>query len=100
MLRERTVGEVPPFGSGALAVEWPLLLECCAPRPNTVQTSALLAKGPDWGVLLSLAEEHGVISQLQAQLKTTGSAAIPKEFERNLRERHRAQLLFTLSMTE
>jgi hypothetical protein len=93
------VGEVPPFGNGTLAVEWPLLLACCAPQPNTEQISALLAKELDWGVLLSLAEEHGVISQLHAQLKTTKTATIPPEFEKNLRERRRAQLLFTLSMT-
>jgi hypothetical protein len=93
------VGEIPPFGNGTLAVEWPLLLECCAPQPNTEQIGALVAKGPDWRVLLSLAEEHGVISQLHAQLKKARSGAIPDEFEKNLRDRHRAQLLFTLSMT-
>jgi hypothetical protein len=93
------VAEVPPFGSGTLAVEWPFLLECCAPRPNIEQISARIEQGPDWGALLSLAEEHGVISQLHSQLKATRSAAIPPEFEKNLRERHRAQLLFTLSMT-
>ena len=91
--------EVPPFGSGILAVEWPLLLECCAPRPNAQQINALLAKKPSWRALLSLAEEHGVISQLHAHLRAANTATIPEEIEKSLRERHRAQLLFTLSMT-
>jgi len=80
-------------------LEWPLLLECCAPRPKAEQINALVGKGPDWRVLLSLAEEHGVVSQLHTQLKKLETGAIPEEFQKNLRERHRAQLLFTLSMT-
>lgn len=93
------MGEVPPFGSGTLAVEWPLLLECCAPHPSLERINALLAKAPDWHVLLTLAEEHGVISQFHTQLKNAGPGAIPGEYEKNLRERHRVQLFFTLSMT-
>src|SRR5262249_42708740 len=89
----------PPFGSEFLAVEWPLLLECCAPRPNGERLHALLAKKPDWRVLISLAEEHGVIAQLHQRLGKNGAGAIPEEMEKSLRERHRAQLLFALSMT-
>ena len=91
--------EIPPFGSEFLAVEWPMLLECCAPRANAERLRALIAKGPNWATLLSLAEEHGVISQLHLCLRAQGIEAIPKEIEKSLRERHRAQLLFTLSMT-
>ena len=93
------MGEIPPFGNDFLAVEWPLLLECCAPRTKAECLRALLARKPDWSVLTSLAEEHGVIAQLHERLRKEGTAEIPKELENNLRERHRAQLLFTLSLT-
>ena len=91
--------EVPPFGNDFLEVEWPLLLECCAPRTNRERLRAILEKKPNWPVLLSLAEEHGVIAQLHDRLRAYGDGQIPGEVEKNLRERHRAQLLFTLSMT-
>jgi len=89
----------PPFGNEFLKVEWPLLLECCAPTAKVERLRALLAKGPNWSTLLPLAEEHGVISQLHTRLRAQDSVAIPEEIEKSLRERHRAQLVFTLSMT-
>jgi len=89
--------EVPPFGNDFLKVEWPLLLGCCAPRANPERLRALLERKPDWPVLISLAEEHGVLAQLHDRLRVYGG--IPGEVEKSLRERHRAQLLFTLSMT-
>jgi hypothetical protein len=93
------LAELFPFGNEFHSVEWPLLLECCAPRPSGERITALLAQKPNWKVLFSLAEEHGVISQLHSQLRSFGDASIPEEIEKSLRERHRAQLLFTLSMT-
>jgi hypothetical protein len=91
--------ETPPFGNDFLKIEWPLLLECSAPRPHLENLRALLEKKPNWPTLLSLAEEHGVIAQLHERLRETGTGTIPGDIEKNLRERHRAQLLFTLSMT-
>lgn len=91
--------EISPFGNEFLAVEWPLLLECCAPRANGERLRGLIEKRPNWNTLLSLAEEHGVISQLHTRLHARGVGAIPLEIEKSLRERRRAQLLFTLSMT-
>jgi len=91
--------EIPPFGNEFLKVEGPLLLECCAPTAKVERLRALLAKGPNWSTLLPLAEEHGVISQLHTRLRAQDSVAIPEEIEKSLRERHRAQLVFTLSMT-
>ena len=91
--------EVPPFGDKILGLEWPLLLECCAPRADSERIRALLAQGPDWQALLSLAAEHGVIAQLDAQLRGAPTRSVPPDVEKMLRERHRAQLMFTLSMT-
>jgi len=93
------LGEISPFGNEFLAVEWPLLLECCTPCTNAERLRALLARKPDWRVVVSLAEEHGVIAQLHERLHKEAAAAIPSEIGKSLRDRHRAQLLFTLSMT-
>jgi Uncharacterised nucleotidyltransferase len=92
------LGETPPFGDDFLGVEWPMLLECCAPRPEREQIHALLGKEPKWKELVSLAEEHGVLAQLDAGIRSAG-ADIPLEIDANLRQRHRGQLMFTLCMT-
>ena len=92
------MGETPPFGDDFLGVEWPMLLVCCAPRPEREQIHALLGKEPKWKELVSLAEEHGVLAQLDAGIRGAG-ADIPLEIDANLRQRHRGQLMFTLSMT-
>lgn len=90
---------VPPFGNEFLATEWPLLLECCTPRPSAERILEHLSRPLNWKALFSLAEEHGVVAQLDAQLQTVGWKQIPEEISKSLRERRRAQLLFTLSMT-
>ncbi len=90
---------VPPFGTEFLSVEWPLLLECCAPQPSAERMLVLLGKDPNWNVLSSLAEEHGVVAHLDAQMQALKWDKIPPDVTKSLRERHRAQLLFTLSMT-
>lgn len=92
------MGEIPPFGNDFLSVEWPLLLECCALGPGLDRIRALVARKPKWKELVSLAEEHGVLAQLDAGIRGAG-AGIPQEMDTNLRQRHRAQLMFTLSMT-
>jgi Uncharacterised nucleotidyltransferase len=92
------LGEIPPFGNDFSGVEWPLLLECCAPRPSWERIRSLLAKNPKWRELLWLAEEHGVLAQLDAAICGTGGE-ISEEIDASLRQRHRAQLMFTLSMT-
>lgn len=93
------MGETPPFGNDFWGVEWPLLLECCSPRPDRARISAFLAQTPKWRELIALAEEHGVISQLDAAMGGVSRSSIPEEIAAGLRQRHRAQLLFTLSMT-
>jgi putative nucleotidyltransferase-like protein len=93
------VETAPPFGTNFSTVEWPLLLECCSPRPNLERIRSLAARQIDWRALLSLAEEHGVIAQLDAALRSTSPESIPQEVDRSLRDRHRAQLVFTLGMT-
>lgn len=86
----------PPFGNDFLSLEWPVLLESCASRPNPQRIGALLTQEPKWKELVSLAEEHGVVAQLDAAIS---NGKIPEEIAASLRQRHRAQLMFTLSMT-
>ncbi|GAC1635727.1 MAG: hypothetical protein NVS9B14_13330 [Candidatus Acidiferrum sp.] len=93
------MGMAPPFGNDFLRIEWPLLLECCTPGPSTERVSALLSASPNWPSLISLAEEHGVIAQLDAQLRKQDTDAIPPDVAKSLRERYRAQLVFSLGMT-
>jgi hypothetical protein len=54
---------------------------------------------PKWKELISLAEEHGVIAQLDTALRSAGGENLPAEIQSTLQQRHRAQLMFTLSMT-
>jgi len=68
------LGEGLPSVGGILKVEWPLLLECCAPQANPEKLRALLGRDVDWKALLTLAEEHGVLAQLDFQLKAVGAA--------------------------
>ncbi len=94
------MADAPAIGDGVLAVEWPLLLECCAPRPSSERIRALLSRGPDWKALLTLAEEHGVLAQLDSQLRLAAAdISIPQEVDALLRKRHREQLISTLGMT-
>ncbi len=95
------MGEGLPSGGAILKVEWPLLLECCAPQANPERLRALLGREVDWKALLTLAEGHGVLAQLDFQLRAAAAAgtAIPKEVDVVLRKRHREQLMSTLGMT-
>lgn len=88
----------PPFGTDFLAVEWPLLLECCAPRPNLERVRSYVTKPPNWQALTSLAEQHGVIAQLDAQLQCVEPTRVPEDVRKSLQARHRAHLIFTLGM--
>lgn len=94
------MGEGIPSGGTILEVEWPLLLECCAPRANPEKLRALLGRELDWTRLLRLAEDHGVLAQLDFQLRAVAAGAtIPEEVNAVLRKRHREQLMSTLGMT-
>ncbi|HLZ11434.1 MAG TPA: nucleotidyltransferase family protein [Candidatus Acidoferrum sp.] len=90
-----------PFGDTVLAVEWPLLLECCAPQARPERIRALLHEKPNWKALLTLAEEHGVLAQLDSQLRAAAAtgAPLPEEVDALLQKRHREQLMSTLGMT-
>lgn len=87
----------PPFGSGKLATEWPLLVAVCAEGSTSDGLTKQLHQTLDWPVLLSLAEEHGVTAHLARKLQTIPGA--PEKIQTELRARGRAQALSTLAMT-
>jgi Uncharacterised nucleotidyltransferase len=87
-----------PSGTGGLAAEWALLLECASPECNPQRLSDLLRRKPDWSVLLPLAEEHGVLVQLAERIPGNQESNVPREVQQELREKRRALLLFTLSL--
>jgi len=53
----------------------------------------------DWGVLLELAEEHGVLGIVAVCLQELNYDGVPADAREKLQSRLRAQYLFTLSMT-
>ncbi len=61
--------------------------------------SELLRARLDWAVLFKLAEEHGVLGLAAVRLRECGEADVRPEILQELRERHRAQVLFTLRLT-
>jgi hypothetical protein len=78
--------------------EWPLLQECCSFPRDTKKIASLLGEVRDLDSLLPLAEEHGVAAHLATALATVPEAPIPAAFVGALRDRHRLQSLFTLTM--
>jgi hypothetical protein len=88
----------PPFGSGTLANEWPVLVGACSESTTCDRINALLRQTVDWPVLLSLAEEHGVIGHLARRIRQIPSGA-PEGIQQELQERSRAQILSALAMT-
>jgi hypothetical protein len=53
----------------------------------------------DWGVLLELAEGHGVLGIVAVRLEELNYDGVPPDAREKLQTRLRAQYLFTLSMT-
>jgi hypothetical protein len=91
--------EFPPWGPGSLAAEWPVVIECASPSTDSRRLDELVSRPLDWAGLFLLAEEHGVIGLLARRLRDLQETRVPAEIRQKLQERHRAQLLFTLSMT-
>jgi hypothetical protein len=97
--KEMHLPEIPPWGPGSLAAEWPVLIECASPCPDTRGLEELLRQELDWAALFTLAEEHGLIGLLAMRLQDFGETLVPPDIRQRLQARHRAQLLFTLGMT-
>jgi hypothetical protein len=87
-----------PFGTDRLSQAWPLLLECCSLPHSPAKISALLAEVRDVDWLFRFADEHGVIGHLVSAIALVPETRIPDLLLKALRDRHRQQSLFTLTM--
>jgi len=96
---EQFLSSIPPFGAGSLEKEWSFLCACASPLANRDRVISCLGTGLDWGVLLELAEGHGVLGIVAARLEELNYEGVPPDARKKLQTRLRAQYLFTLSMT-
>jgi hypothetical protein len=85
-------------GADVRGAAWPLLLECTSPKFDSRRLAAMLREKPDWPVLTALAEEHGLIGLLAERIRELDGSCVPQEVYPKLREKRRAQILFSMSL--
>ena len=69
--------EISANGDAVPAVEWLTLRECANPFPEDSRLVGLLRTPPNWPVLLTLADDHGLLPLLSARVKTIDPALVP-----------------------
>jgi hypothetical protein len=84
--------------AGSSSPEWAALLRCASPHADPSILSALLRE-VSWPVLLTLAEEHGVVSLLASGVARFAENLAPPEFVHKIRQLQRTQALSALQMT-
>jgi hypothetical protein len=84
--------------AGSSSPEWAALLQCASPHTDPSILSALL-RDVSWPALLTLAEEHGVISLLASGVARLAENLAPPEFAQKIRHLQRTQALSALQMT-
>src|SRR5437016_2951308 len=87
-----------PSDTSAFPHELAVLVRCASPFPDPRELAALV-RAADGRRLVALAEEHGVVGLVAAQLPKLDSAAIPRELAQALADRRRAQAVFSLRIT-
>src|SRR6266566_2151774 len=87
-----------PSDTSAFQHEWPVLLACASPFPETLKLPAMLGAA-DAQRLVALAEEHGVVGHVAASLGKLDGAVFPPELRSALRNRRHAQAVFSLLIT-
>ena len=85
-------------GAEARGAAWAALLECATPKFDSQRLGEALGEKPDWSALLSLAEEHGVLRLLAERASALKESLVPPEVRQKLREKCRAQVLFSMSL--
>jgi hypothetical protein len=85
--------------STSARASWALLVECARPNPGIERLDEMLRRIGDWPVFLELAEKHSVLGLAASRFLDCGQGAVPPEILHGLRERSRAQTLFTLLLT-
>jgi hypothetical protein len=85
--------------STTVGAPWALLVECARPNPGVERLDEMLRRLVDWPVLLELAEKHSVFGLAASRFRDCGEGVVPHEVFQELKERYRAQALFTLRLT-
>src|SRR2546423_14950187 len=99
-LAENALGATPSKTGVSPPAEWLVLLECARPNQSPGHLPVLLQRNsPNWPALLELADEHGLLPLLIAWLPDSGEDLVPAGIRHKLRERARAQTVFTLQLT-
>ncbi|HXM94569.1 MAG TPA: nucleotidyltransferase family protein [Candidatus Dormibacteraeota bacterium] len=81
-----------------MSTEWAALLQSASPQPDKEKFGELLQQ-LEWPAFFALAEDHGVISLLVGALANSFEKLVPQDILQKLRDRHRAQLFSSLTMT-
>ena len=87
-----------PNRDATLTAQWQVLLECARPYPEVSRLAAAFRVSPDWPCLLALADDHGMLPLLTAQIRAADAALIPAEVREQLQASQRSQTIFTLSL--
>jgi len=90
--------EASLFGAEVRAAAWAVLVECALPEFDSRRFAEALREKPDWSALLALAEEHGMLALLAERASELEEAWVPREVRQKLKEKHRAQVLFSMSL--
>lgn len=85
-------------GADVRTVAWSVLLECASPKFDSRRLAAILRGKLDWPVLTALAEEQGVIGLLAERIREFDEPCVPREVLLKLKEKRRAQVLFSMSL--
>lgn len=94
-------GDLPertPNRDATLTAEWQVLLECARPFPDASRLAQAFRTLHDWPSLLILADDHGLLPLLAAQIRATDAALFPAEVREQLQTSQRIQTIFTLSL--
>src|SRR5260370_7565615 len=92
------ISSAPISGNASFSSEWSALLECASPAHDLQKLASLLAF-TDGDRLLVVAEEHGVIGQLEGCLRELHEDSVPPGIRQALADRQRAQIFFSLMLT-
>jgi hypothetical protein len=92
------LSERSPNRVAAPTLEWQVLLECARPYSEASRLAAVFRTPPDWPGLLALADDHGLLPLLAAQIRAADAALVPPEIREQLRANQRSQTIFTLSL--
>ena len=84
-----------PVVTGA---EWALLLECVKPYCDAQRLAEPLRAPLNWPLLISFAEDHGVLGLAAARLLDYHESSVPPDSRENLRALRRAHTLYTMNL--